>query len=82
MPRLVYTGLLIALLQCRTASNFHALWGNDISLLYANWFNHGWVHKHKQLTNMYLLGLAVRNKGRRVTFDRRIALSAENGASG
>ena len=72
--------VLIAMLQRSTASDFHALWGNDISLLDASWFNHGWVHNHKQLTDVYLLGLAVKNKGRMVTFDQRIALSAVHGA--
>lgn len=71
---------LIAMLKRSTASNFHALWSNDISLLDATWFNHDRVHNHKQLTDVYLLGLAVKNQGRMVTFDQRIALNAVQGA--
>jgi hypothetical protein len=31
---------------------------------------------HRQLTDLYLLGLAVRNKGRLVAFDARIPVRA------
>lgn len=71
---------LTAMLQRSTASTYHTFWGNDISLLDNTRFNHGWVHNHKQLTDAYLLGLAVENKGRMVTFDQRIALAAVQGA--
>jgi toxin-antitoxin system PIN domain toxin len=72
--------LLTAMLQRSTASAFHALWSNDISLLDNTRFNHGWIHNHKQLNDVYLLGLAVKNEGRMVTFDQRIALAAVQGA--
>ena len=68
--------VLIAMLQRSTADDFHALWSNDISLLDSVRFNHSCVHNHKQLTDLYLLGLAVKNKGRMVTFDQRISLEA------
>ena len=71
---------LTAMLQRSTASTYHTLWSDDISLLDNTWFNHGWVHNHKQLTDVYLLGLAVKNKGRMVTFDQRITLAAVQGA--
>lgn len=72
--------VLTAMLQSSTASDFHALWSNDISLLDAARFNHSWVHNHKQLTDVYLLGLGVKNKGRMITFDQRISLKAVHGA--
>ena len=40
------------------------------------------MHGHRQLTDLYLLGLAVRRGGRLVTLDARIATSAVVGASG
>lgn len=73
--------LLTAMLQRSTASDFHVLWVNDISLLDGARFNHSWLHHHKQLTDVYLLGLAVKNKGRMVTFDQRISLEAVYGAN-
>ena len=72
--------VLTAMLQCSVASTFHALWHDDISLLDDTVFNHGWIHNHKQLTDVYLLALAFKNRGCMVTFDQRIALQAVQGA--
>lgn len=38
------------------------------------------MHSHSQLTDLYLLALAVKYGGRLVTFDQRIPLSAVQGA--
>lgn len=69
------------MLQRSTASKFHALWGIDINLLDATWFEHTRVHRQKQLTDVYLRGIAVKSKGRTVMFGKRIALNAVHGAS-
>ena len=58
----------------------HVFWPDDISLLDARYFHHPHIHGHKQLTDLYLLALAVRNGGRLVSFDQRIPLSAVQGA--
>ena len=73
--------VLTAMLRRSTASSFHAVWSDDISLLDLARFNTGYIHNHKQLTDVYLLGLAVKNYGRMVTFDQRIALEAVIGAT-
>lgn len=39
------------------------------------------VHILTQLTDLYLLGLAVKRNGRLVTFDQKIALSTVEGAT-
>jgi hypothetical protein len=39
------------------------------------------MHSPRQLTDLYLLGLAVKHQGRLVSFDQRIPLSAVHGAS-
>ena len=39
------------------------------------------IHGPRQLTDLYLLALAVRHEGRLVTFDREIAVSAIRGAN-
>jgi predicted nucleic acid-binding protein len=38
------------------------------------------IRGHRQLTDVYLLGLAQRNGGRLATFDRSIPLQAVTGA--
>ena len=72
--------VLIAMLHGSTATAFHALWGDDISLLYAQYFHHPHMHSHNQLTDLYLLALAVKNGGRLFSFNQRIPLSAVRGA--
>jgi uncharacterized protein len=59
----------------------HEFWADNISLLSAQHFNHDTIHSHKQLTDIYLLALAVAHEGCLVTFDRGIALSHAVGAS-
>lgn len=71
---------LVAMLQGSTSTAYHALWADDISLLDARYFHHPHIHGHKQLTDLYLLALAVKNGGRLVSFDQRIPLSAVHGA--
>lgn len=71
---------LIAMLRRSTSTPFHALWSDDISLLDATRFNHPHVHSHRQLTDLYLLGLAVKHHGRLVSFDLHIPRSAVQGA--
>lgn len=67
---------LLAMLQRSTSASVHELWSDDISLLDATRFKHDHMHNHGQLTDLYLLGLAVRHGGRLVSFDQRIPLSA------
>ena len=62
------------------AEGNHAFWGADISLLDQQRFNSVHILGPKQLTDIYLLGLAVKNGGRLVTFDRTIPRSAVIGA--
>lgn len=72
---------LVKMLQHSVAAPVHTLWADDISLLDATRFNHAHLHGHRQLTDLYLLALAVKNKGRLVSFDARIPLSAVRGAT-
>jgi predicted nucleic acid-binding protein len=64
-----------------TAAPFHEFWPDDVSLLDAARFEYGHIHSPRQLTDLYLLALAMRHGGRLVTFDRRMPLSAVPGAS-
>jgi toxin-antitoxin system PIN domain toxin len=63
-----------------TASTHHAFWPDDLSLLDERIADATRIHGPRQLTDLYLLALAVRHGGRFVTFDRTIALSAIRGA--
>jgi toxin-antitoxin system PIN domain toxin len=72
--------ILIAMLQGSTGTAFHVLWSDDISLLDSQHFQHAHIHSHNQLTDLYLLALAVKHGGRLVSFDQRIPLSAVPGA--
>ena len=68
------------LLARATATDHHRYWPCDLSLLDPTVFDHSRVHGARQVTDVYLLGLAVRHGGRFVTFDRTIAPTAVRAA--
>jgi uncharacterized protein len=59
----------------------HALWSDDVSLRDDELVDFSRVQGHNQITDLYLLALAVRHGGRLVTFDQAIALSSVRGAT-
>jgi uncharacterized protein len=69
----------IVLLTRLTARPDHAFWPDDVSLLDQDRIDHSRVLNHRQLTDVYLLGLAVKHGGRFVTLDTGIARSAVRG---
>ena len=58
----------------------HEFWPDDISITDAIVFDHAYILGPNQITDVYLLGLAVKNGGRLVTFDRGLPLKAVRGA--
>ena len=56
------------------ASGHHRFWSDTVSLLDDAVFQLDRLHGHRQLTDVCLLGLAVRMKGRLATFDRSIPI--------
>jgi len=62
------------------AGSAHAFWPDDLSLLDAALIDAGRIHGPRQLTDVYLLALAVRHGGRFVTFDSSVAQLAVIGA--
>ena len=68
-------------LQMGLARQDHAYWPCNETLMDDGLFDWSRIHGHAQLTDIYLLGLAVRRKGVLVTFDRRIPIAAVKGAS-
>jgi toxin-antitoxin system PIN domain toxin len=67
-------------LRGATSQRAHEFWPDEVSMLDDRAIDLTRVHGPRQLTDTYLLSLAVHNKGRLVTFDRSIALSAVPGA--
>jgi len=59
----------------------HEFWPDDISLLDPSCFHAKRILGPKQLTDIYLLGLAASQGGRLITFDRKITPAAVLGAS-
>lgn len=59
----------------------HGFWPDDVSLLDARTADARRIHGPRQVTDLYLLALAVKNKGRLATFDGTIALAAIEGAA-
>jgi len=63
------------------ATEHHRFWPDDVSLTDSEIFKHRELLGPKQITDRYLLALAVRNHGRFVTFDQAIRPTAVAGAT-
>ena len=60
----------------------HHFWPDSVSLLDERLFDPHRIAGHQKITDIYLLGLAVRQRGKLVTCDRSIPLKAVLGADG
>ncbi|MBM0105763.1 hypothetical protein JM946_13560 [Steroidobacter sp. S1-65] len=63
------------------SAEHHRFWPDDVTLADTEIFKHSELLAPKQITDRYLLALAVRNNGRFVTFDQAIRPTGVNGAS-
>ena len=63
-----------------SARSLHEFWPDDVSLLDVDVVDSARIHGPRQLSDVYLLALAVRHKGRFVTFDTSVPLDAVKGA--
>jgi uncharacterized protein len=59
----------------------HEFWADSISIADEEAFSSILIAGYRQITDLYLLGLAVRNRGMLVSFDQSIAFHAVRGAS-
>jgi len=73
-PAAIPAALMLDRLREFRNSGGHAFWPDDISFLDADVLDAGASLGHRQLTDAYLLGLAVKHDGRLATFDRTIPL--------
>lgn len=69
------------LIRILIGNSDHEFWPDDISLLDRERFDVDRILGSKQLTDIYLLGLATSKGGRLVTFDRKITPAAILGGS-
>ncbi|MGE3841115.1 MAG: TA system VapC family ribonuclease toxin [Vicinamibacterales bacterium] len=69
-------GDLIARLRLFAARTNHEFWPDSLSIRDENVLVAERVHGARQLTDLYLLALAVNRGGRLATFDRSVPLSA------
>ena len=58
----------------------HAFWTDDVSIADESIFDPAFLLGHRQVTDTYLLALAMKNGGSLVTLDRSIQLAAVKGA--
>jgi uncharacterized protein len=79
-PNTVTTLTAMRLLQSATMREGHVFWPDDISLVDEKIFDSKRILGPKQLTDIYLFALAVKNRGRLATFDATIPLTAVCGA--
>ena len=63
------------------AGAHHAFWPDAVSLRDDTLFRPAFIRGHRQLTDIYLLGLAVKRGGCLATLDRTIPLAAVAGAA-
>lgn len=67
-------------LEVFCGSSGHIFWPDDVSLRDAELFDVEAPPNHRQVTDIYLLGLAVKRGGRLATFDRTIPVAKVRGA--
>lgn len=69
------------MLRTLCAGSHHRFWEDSVSLRDEQVFNPSLIRGHKQVTDIYLLGLATTRRGRFATFDRGVQLGAVRGAT-
>jgi toxin-antitoxin system PIN domain toxin len=67
-------------LQTFSSEREHVFWPDSVTIRERGRFRWNHVQGHRQLTDVYLLALAISNQGRLATFDSTISLEAIEGA--
>jgi toxin-antitoxin system PIN domain toxin len=79
-PNSLPAQVVIERLSAACEERLHEFWSDDVSLLDARVVDRARILGPRQLTDIYLLALAVRHGGRFVTFDASVAIDAVKGA--
>lgn len=75
-PGALPAAAIAARLATATATAWHEFWPDSVSLVADDMLDWRGILGSRQVTDAYLLALAVRNSGRLVTFDRGVPLAA------
>jgi toxin-antitoxin system PIN domain toxin len=70
----------LAVLRRQIGEAGHEFWPDDVSITDETLFAPAFILGPNQIADIYLLGLAVRHRGRLVTFDRGMPVKAVRGA--
>jgi uncharacterized protein len=79
-PNPVPVNAVVERLAGAAANAYHEFWRDDISLFDARLVDSKRIHGPRQITDIYLLALALRHRGRFATFDASISSDAVVGA--
>jgi hypothetical protein len=71
----------LAILHEQIGRPGHEFWPDDISIADPSLFDRSRILGPNQLTDVYLLALALKNGGRLVTFDAGVPVAAVKGAT-
>ena len=63
---------LVTTLQSFVAQTNHEFWPDSLSLRDTNFFDTGYIHSFRRITDIYLLGLAMHYGGCLATFDQAV----------
>ncbi|MDN5914809.1 MAG: PIN domain-containing protein [Pseudonocardia sp.] len=80
-PSPVSPSVAAEILEQACATDHHEFWPCDLSVLDTHSIDRTKIHGPRQVTDTYLLALAVKNNGTLVTFDRSIVSSSVPTAS-
>lgn len=79
-PRSQPVAAVAARLREATATRFHEFWSDDFSVLDGTRLDHDWLLRPRQVSDGYLLAMAVRREGVFVTLDGGVDLNLVRGA--
>ena len=80
-PRSLSVARAIGELQILLSVSGHEFWPDDVSIVDSIVFDHRHILGRNQITDFYLLAIAVKRGGRLVTLDHKIAKTAVRGAT-
>lgn len=75
-PHALPVSAIVARLSEASRNRYHAFWADDVSLLDDARIDSKRIHGPRQLTDIYLVALAVRHGGCFVTFDHALTTTA------
>ena len=79
-PNAIHAGLVTERLREVATDRHREFWPDDLSILDAGAVDSTRIRGPRQITDIYLLGLAVRHGGRFVTFDKGVSGAAARNA--